>query len=460
MFSRPPLLFAVAVVLMAGWGSSVAAAAPPANDAPVTPGAFSPYTTVNGMPREQQAIAELFESTPDPGVPLCFGPGSFARTVWYRVPEAPVAQELTVEATGRTLDPIDLAAFVQPELLPPPAPPPAVTTTVANVCAGIEDGGASAAEEPASAITLRVPANHALLLQVGRRGRMSSADDERVVLSLAADPPAGLDPLVGLIPPLGDRADAATPFASGKRPTSIELAQSTITGEDPAQPACPSMGTVWRRLVPGSRGRRLVSVAGRAATTLAVFAGRTPTSANALDCVNRERSGRLEMMVRTRKRQPLWIRIGSDRLAAAPALLGVEPGAGATVIDGGPGGFDPSPGGPGRGFPGGCQRGQIERGRITGPPLTGFARQLNGSVRVPLRIVVRGASVCDAQLRLYGPRGRIYAQGRAVRLKGPELVFLSRWRSFRPGVYRLRVSGVSRLGMRESVRTRVGGRLR
>ena len=432
----------------------MAAAAPPVNDPPLAAGAFSPYTTANGMPREQQAIAELLESTPDPGVPLCFGPASFARTVWYRVPEAPVAQELTVEATGRTLDPIDLAAYVQPELLPAPALPPAVMTTVANVCAGIEDGGASAAEEPASAITLRVPANHALLLQVGRRGRMSSADDERVVLSLDADP------LADLIPPLGDRADAATPFASGKRPTPLDLAQSTVTGDDPAQPACPSMGTVWRRLTPASRGRRLVSVSGRAATTLAVFAGRTPTSANALDCVNRERGGPLEMLVRARKRQPLWIRVGSDRLAAAPALLRVEPGADATVIDGGPGGFDPSPGGPGRGFPGGCQRGQDERIRITGPRLTGFAPQLNGSARVPLRIVVRRGSVCDAQLRLYGPRGRIYGEGRAVRLKGGEVVVLSRRRSFRPGVYRLRVTGMSRLGVRKSVRTRVGGRLR
>lgn len=83
----------------------------------------------------------------------------------------------------------------------------------------------------------------------------------------------------------------------------------------------------------------------------------------------------------------------------------------------------------------------------------------NGFVRVPLRIVVRGASVCDAELRLDGPRGRIYALGRAVRLKGRQVVLLPRLRTFRRGSYRLRVTGVSALGRREPVRTSVRGRL-
>jgi hypothetical protein len=446
----PALACVVAVALF----PPAALAAPPANDAPSAAAAFAPYATASGTAHAQEALAELVESSPDPEAPSCFGIASFARTVWYRVPPAPVAQEITVEATGRTLDPIDLAAFVQPEILPPPAPPPPVMTRVPNVCAGIEDGGASAAEEPASAITLRLPANHPLLIQVGRRGPVSSAADELVLLSLDADP------LDGLAPPPGDRADAATPFASGTRPTPLILAQATVTGEDPAQPACPSLGTVWRRVIPTHRGKRLISVSGSAATTLTVFAGRKPTQRNALDCVNRERRGPLEMIVRARRKQPLWIRVGSDRLAAAPALLRVSPGARATVIDGGPGGSDPTAGGPGRGFPGACQTDRIERARITGPRLSGPAGAQNGFVRVPLRILVRGASVCDAELRLYGPRGRIYAQGRAVRLKGRQLVLLPRLRTFRRGNYRLRVTGVSALGVRVPVRTSVRGRLR
>ena len=374
-----------------------------------------------------------------------------------------MAQELTIEATGRTLDPIDLAAFVQPGILPPPVPPvpppPArsaqaiATLAEPNVCAGVEDGGASSAEEPASAVALRIPANYPLLVQVGRRGPVSSADDERVLLSLDAAP------IEGLVQPLGDRADSTTPAASGKRPTPVDLAQATTTGEDPAQPLCPSLGTVWRRLTPGYTGQRLISVSGSAATTLAVFEGSKPTRANALDCVNRERRGPLQMVVGARKQRPLWIRVGSDRLAAAPALLAVEPGARATVIDGGPGGFDPTAGGPGRGFPSACLSARLERARISGPRLTGSAGQRNGFVRVPLRIVVRGASVCDAELRLYGPRGRIYAQGRAVRLRGRRVVRLPRLRTFRPGRYRLSVTGVSELGRRETVRTRVAGRL-
>ena len=55
--------------------------------------------------------------------PAAWAPSSFQRTVWYRLPESPVATQLTLEATGRTLNVVDLAAFVQPAVRP--APPPA-----------------------------------------------------------------------------------------------------------------------------------------------------------------------------------------------------------------------------------------------------------------------------------------------------------------------------------------------
>ena len=44
----------------------------------------------------------------------CLGSGSFLRTVWYRIPATQTPRELTVEASGRTLNVVDLAAFVQP----------------------------------------------------------------------------------------------------------------------------------------------------------------------------------------------------------------------------------------------------------------------------------------------------------------------------------------------------------
>jgi hypothetical protein len=444
-------------------GGSVAHAVPPANDAPSAPAAFAPYTAANGVPREQQAIAELAEASTDRGVRRCLGAGSFARTVWYRIPEAPLAQEITVDASGRTLDPIDLAAFVQPEIVPPPPPAPAAptakaaqlpaVTAVPNACAGQGDGGASDAEEPGYAVTLRVPPNHPVLLQVGRRGKPGTVDEERVVLSLFARP------LPVFAPVPGDVAGTLTPTGRSTRPVSVALANATITGEDPAVPPCPSLGSVWRRLVPGNNEPRRVSVFGAGATTLAVLSGRTPSKRPPLDCVNRSGRGPIEMLVPVRRRRTLWIRIGSDSQTARPATLRVESGEDAVVVDGGPGGDDPTPGGPGGGLPRACDTARIERARITGPDLAGPPDAYNRD-RVPLRLVVRGERVCDAELRLYGPRGFLYAEGRAIQLKGRRRVELPRRRRFVRGRYRLEVTGLSRLGDRVEVRTKVEGRLR
>src|SRR3954466_740614 len=232
-------VLAVAGVTCAGAmsGSATAHAAPPGNDAPSAPAAFAPYTAANGVPTEQQAIAELAEARADRGVPRCLGAASFARTVWYRIPEAPVAQEITVDASGRTLEPIDLAAFVQPRFVPPPPPPPPppaslppaaaaqLQAAVPNTCAGLGDGGASDAEEPGSAVTLRVPPNHPVLVQVGRRGTRGTADDERVVLSLFARPLAVFAPVPG------DVAGSRTPTVRARRSIGVPLANATITGE-------------------------------------------------------------------------------------------------------------------------------------------------------------------------------------------------------------------------------------
>jgi hypothetical protein len=438
-------------------------AVPPPNDAVTAPGQFAPYTTANGQPVEQQAIAELAEATADPSVRRCLGDGSFARTVWYRIPEVPVAQELTIDASGRTLDPIDLAAFVQPEVVPPPPPAPVPAPraraaqltpgAVPNACAGLGDGGASEAEEPGSAVTLRVPANHPVLVQVGRRGTPGSADDERAVLSLFSRP-------VDLFArPPGDIAGAGVPAASSKRPTSVALGDATITGEDPAVPPCPSLGSVWSRLVPGNSIPRRISVDGGGVTTLAVFAGGTPAKREALDCVNRQGRGGLEMRVPARRGRTLWIRIGTDGLNAGTATLRVENAERGIVVDGGPGGVDPTPGGPAGGLPAACDSSRIEQARITGRRLVGSPRRYKVP-RVRLRIAVSGARVCDAELKLYGPRGLLYAHGRAIQLKGRRSVALPRLRTLRRGRYRLHVTGVSRLGDRVKVRSSVRGRLR
>ena len=152
---------------------------------------------------------------PTGDVPRCFGRASFARTVWYRVPELPVAQEITVEATGRTLDPIDLAAFVQPAPAATGAgPPPALARPLRSPTSAraIEDGGARRAEEPASAVDAASPRQPSAA-DPGRPPRARSVRRRRARAALArrrAD-------RAGSCQPLGDRADGSTPSASGKR---------------------------------------------------------------------------------------------------------------------------------------------------------------------------------------------------------------------------------------------------
>src|SRR3954470_11119962 len=115
----PPLKAGLVVLLALLATPTPATAAPPSNDGPTAPAGFSSYTAENGRPSDLQATAELQEATPDPGVPRCLGPASFARTVWYAVAPASQPQEITVEASGETLDVVDLAAFVQPNNVTP-----------------------------------------------------------------------------------------------------------------------------------------------------------------------------------------------------------------------------------------------------------------------------------------------------------------------------------------------------
>ena len=83
------------------------------------------------------------------------------------------------------------------------------------------------------------------MLSCGRRGARGSAENERAVVSL------GARALPATPAPVGDVADAATP-ALGSGVTQVPLGGATLTQEDPAQPPCPSLGSVWRRVVPAS----------------------------------------------------------------------------------------------------------------------------------------------------------------------------------------------------------------
>jgi hypothetical protein len=457
MAARFPFLAAAAAALLVP--AAAAHAAPPANDLPTAAAPFAPYTAANGTPFERQALADLAEATPDPALLRCLGDDSFERTVWFSVPATSVASELTVDASGRTLAPIDLAAFVQPEIVAVPVPPATgaqatVNHTVPNACAGLGDGGASSAEEPGNAVSVRVPPNHPVLIQVGRRGMPGVPADEGAVLSLR------VTPIATFTPALGDRADPLTPVAQARRPTLLALTTATITAEDPATPPCPSLGTVWRRLLPGDSEPRRITVTGRDVATLAAFTGEMPAEGRALDCVVRDERGPLEMIVPVRRGRTTWLRVGTDSLAGAPATLAVARAGDARVIDGGRGGVDPTPGGPGGGLPAACDRPEIERARIAGPRLSGPPGRYNVD-DVPIVVNLRGARVCDAELRLYGPHGFVYAKAVLPQLKaGKRTVLLGRRRTFARGRYRLELTGIDRLGDRVKVRGNVQGTLR
>jgi len=296
----------------------VAVAAPPANDAPPAAAEFTPVAAENGTPDERQAIAELAEATADSGVPSFLGTGSFARTVLFRVPATNRPRELRVEGTGRTTDVLDLAAFVQPA--------GATNTGEPNSCAGRGGGGADAGADPTAGFVVRIPAGTGLLVQVGRRGAAGSPDDERAVVSLEErDLPAGR--------PTGDEAGAATPRVGIGRTEGVALDGATVTAEDPAQPACPSIGSVWRRYVAPIAGAYTVRVEGVQVGTLTLFRGERPTGENAAGCENRTRSaGDLGVDVTLATRQVLWVRMGTDRPpgdARAALTVGGPPGAGA-----------------------------------------------------------------------------------------------------------------------------------
>ncbi|HEY0630460.1 MAG TPA: hypothetical protein VGC98_00260, partial [Thermoleophilaceae bacterium] len=340
-------------------------------------------------------------------------------------------------------------AFVQPQDASTPV------TLQPNACDGLGAGGAAAAEEPTSGISLRVPAGRAVLVQVGRRGPVGSPDNERAIVSLGDRPlpaPAA--------PPPGDSAGPATPLAGTNSDNVLPLFGATLTDEDPAQPPCPSLGSVWRKIVPARAGPRLITANGAEAATLTVFAGAAPQADNALDCVNRAGRGSLQMLVQAKARKPLWIRVGTDGPpAASKASLRIEPGTGAFVVDGGPGGFDPTSFGPGGGFPPECARADAAKASASGPSFQGQSKQLSARATLTLAFTIRKGPLCDVEATLVGPHGRVYASARSIRLQGGRRrLHLTRTRKLARGSYSLRITALSNLGDPVPVHTTVKGK--
>ena len=410
---------------------ATAAAAPPPNDAFTGPATFEGYSARNGFPIERQAMAELAEATPDAGVAQCLGRSSMARTVWFVVPGTPNARELTVEAAGRTTEPLDLAAFVQERAGLVPARP--------NVCAGRGVFGDDATEDSTTALRLRVPAFHQVLVQVGRRGAPGRPEDDRALVTLQeiALPPLGA--------PIGDRAGRVTPLVPRSGTTIVGLGGATTTGEDPAVPSCPSLAGVWRRARVNRVGSWTASVAGEAVGELSVFSGSTPRASTLLGCVDREGPGPLVLPVRVRTRRAVWIRLGTDRPGPeSEADLYWRRRVAADAESGG-----------------GCLA--SARPQVRGGPARSTRRVTDHNRRSAFELslrVLRGP-VCAARIELRGPGGVSYARGDVAALRGRgQLVLLPRVRRLRRGLYRLRIEANGLGGVRRRVPSTVLFRLR
>lgn len=290
-----------AVLLLAAATAADARAAAPANDAPTAPAAFAPFTAENGEPTTLTAEAPLREATADPGVPRCLGPTSFARTTWAVVPAAATARVVRVSALTPSLEPDEapqLAAFVQPARGPQTREPQAC------------DGGDGLLDR-GSAVELRVPAGRTILVQVGQP---AAATATRALLELEATAIASTPA------PSSDRAGSARTLPLGRNKT-IPLTGATLTEEDPAQPACPAGGTVWRKVRIRRAGTYRVLATGRTLGTLTAFVGSKPRGIGARACVNRSRSDRMRLRLRLRRGNVLWVRLGIDRTDAGTARL-------------------------------------------------------------------------------------------------------------------------------------------
>lgn len=427
------LALAACALVLAGAAAPSASAAPPPNDSPAAAGAFEPYTARFGAPADLQAVAEPAEATPDLGVTPCLGSSSFARTVWYRIAASAGARQLTVEASGRTLAPIDLAAFVQPAVVKAPL------TRIANACAGEGAGGAAAAEDSVTAVSLRVPRGRSVLVQVGRRGPVGPPEDEQIVLALTE---TSTEPTT----PKGDRASRATPAVPRSGTAIVGLSGATTTEEDPAIPRCPSQATVWRRVRPAAAGRFRVTATGTHAGSLTVFRGARPTRKGFVDCVDREGRGPLMVPVRARKRELLWVRVGTDRPpVGARGRIAVGAGRRGDVADGGA-----------------CLA-STRRPRISGALSAGspLARLRNRTRYVGVLVRSSRAPACGVTLEIVGANGLVYASGRvAAVLPSPRVVYLRRTRRLVPGRYRVRAEVAGLAGVRTPAPSTVSFRLR
>ncbi|WP_354701162.1 hypothetical protein DSM112329_01469 [Paraconexibacter sp. AEG42_29] len=423
-------LVSVAVVVAVLSVPAGAGAAAPANDAPAGAIPFATFTAENGVPTEQQAEADLAEATPDAGVPRCLGSGSFARTVWFTVPAADVPRRVRVEALSPSLETAetpDVAAFVQPMAAAGPltAEPQACDGAGKAGGAGGGRAGTAAGPDPGAGVELRVPAGRVVLVQIGRRTGQRAT---RVVASLR------LTNLPSDRAPRGDVAKGAPVLRSGTSAL-VALGGATLTQEDPAQPACPASGTVWRRFSVPDAGRIRVAARGAAVSTLTLFRGSRPTGTNAVACANRgsasapsrpvvEAAQLVALTTTVARPGTVWLRVGTD-----------APGAGERARVAVAGVCDPAP------FATSTAARRRPSVRVTS---SGAAAAVSGGRRPRVKVRVSGGCLRGVRVTLTRAGGGTVATGTVARVHpGTRTLTLRRGgpgsRGAAAGRYRLRV---------------------
>ena len=240
---------------------------------------------------------------PTPASPSASGPTRWPARPGSSCPARPNSREVTIEAVGPHDRP-DRPRRVRPGRRARPRRPPSPTSAPAAAC--------SATTRPRTRrprCASAIPAFHRVLVQVGRRGRRGSADDERALLTLEE---IALAPLEA---PPGDRASTATPRIGRRRRVDRlpRRRDDVARGSRPSRRAPRSAG-VWRRVTPAARRPPHVHRARRSAwASSASSPGRSPEASQLLGCVDRDGPGALVLPVRARTRAPLWVRLGTDR---------------------------------------------------------------------------------------------------------------------------------------------------
>ena len=386
-------------------------AAPPPNDFPAGAGVFAPYSGAERRPDPAGGAGRAGRGDGRRGRPAL--PGRRLLRAHGLVPRPRVGRRRLDDRRGesggrptRSTSPPSCSRRVAAP--PPPRPPPPPRDAQSSNRASPTSAtaiGAGAGGDAADRVVRRLPA---------RPGRLSGPDPGRPPRRRSAPPTTSARCVDArghrrrrCAGPRAATSPRSATRGSARARTSLDLAGATITGEDPAQPPCPSLGTVWRKLIPGSSGLRVISVSGLAAATPDRLRRPPPERRQRA----RLRHPRARRQARrwsspVKRNRPLWVRVGTDRFVGDEAApIRVRDGAQRHDRQRRLGRLRPDARRPGGGFPRACDTRRRRATRASAAArLTGRAGAYNRFMRIPLARPRDRPPICDATLRLVRAR--------------------------------------------------------